>query len=78
VEIIVANLPKKPKVVWDSTKPAGDKKRLMDMARARKYGFEPQISFEKGIAGVMDWYQKTKGEVGNRYSVFDQKTPLGN
>jgi GDP-L-fucose synthase len=78
VEIIAANLPKKPKVVWDTSKPAGDKKRLMDMARAHKYGFQPQISIEKGVAGVMDWYQKTKGEVGNRYSVFDQKTPLGN
>jgi hypothetical protein len=36
VEIIVSHLPKKPKVVWDTSKPAGDKKRLMDMTRARK------------------------------------------
>jgi len=78
VDIIVSNLPKKPKVVWDTTKPAGDKKRLMDMTRARKYGFEPQISFEQGIAQVMKWYQETGGKVGQRYSVFDQKTPLGN
>jgi GDP-L-fucose synthase len=64
-------------VVWDTSKPAGDKKRLMDMTRARKYGFEPQISFDQGIAGVMDWYLKNKAEVGKRYSVFDQKNPLG-
>ncbi len=77
VEIIVSHLPKKPKVVWDTSKPAGDKKRLMDMTRARKYGFEPQISFEQGIAGVMEWYLKHQAEVGKRYNVFDQKNPLG-
>jgi GDP-L-fucose synthase len=77
VEIIVAHLPKRPQVVWDTSKPAGDKKRLMDMTRARKYGFEPQISFDKGIAGVIEWYLKNKAEVGKRYNVFDQKNPLG-
>jgi GDP-L-fucose synthase len=77
VEIIVSLLPNKPKVVWDTSKPAGDKKRLMDMTRARKYGFEPQISFEQGIASVMEWYLKNKAEVGKRYNVFDQKNPLG-
>lgn len=77
VDIIVSLLPKKPKVVWDTSKPSGDKKRLMDMTRANKYGFFPQITFEQGIAGVMKWYQETGGKVGQRYSVFDQKNPTG-
>jgi GDP-L-fucose synthase len=77
VDIIVSHLPKRPQVVWDTSKPAGDKKRLMDMTRARKYGFEPQISFDRGIAGVIEWYLKNKAEVGKRYNVFDQKNPLG-
>jgi GDP-L-fucose synthase len=72
VNIVVANLPKKPKVVWDTTKPAGDKRRLMDMTRARKYGFEPQISFEKGIPATMKWYQEHKAETEKRYNVFTQ------
>jgi GDP-L-fucose synthase len=73
VEIVVSHLPKRPEILWDTTKPTGDKKRLMDMARARKYGFEPQVSFEKGIPGVMEWYLKNKTEIGKRYNVFTEK-----
>ena len=72
VDIIVANLPNKPRIVWDTTKPSGDKKRLMDLSRARKYGFEPQVSFEKGIPAVMRWYLDHKAEAGKRYNVFTE------
>jgi len=46
VEIIVDNLELKPKVIWDTSKPSGDKKRLMDITRARSIGFKPQITIE--------------------------------
>jgi len=72
VEIIVSHLPKKPKVIWDTTKPSGDKKRLMDMTRAKRYGFEPQVPFEKGVPAVMEWYLKNKAETGKRYNVFTE------
>jgi len=35
VGIIVQNLETNPEIVWDISKPAGDKKRLMEMSRAR-------------------------------------------
>jgi GDP-L-fucose synthase len=70
VEVIVGNLKAKPEVVWDTSKPSGDRKRLMDMSRARSIGFEPQISIEQGISEVMDWYGKNRGEVDKRYNVF--------
>ncbi len=70
VEVIVGNLKVKPEVVWDTSKPSGDRKRLMDMSRARSIGFEPQISIEEGICEVMDWYGKNRGEVDKRYNVF--------
>jgi GDP-L-fucose synthase len=70
VEVIVGNLKVKPEVVWDTSKPSGDRKRLMDMSRARSIGFEPQISIEEGICEVMDWYEKNRGEVDKRYNVF--------
>jgi GDP-L-fucose synthase len=72
VEIIISHLPKTPKVVFDTSKPSGDKKRLMDMARARKYGFEPQIPFEKGIPATMEWYQENKADQGKKYNVFTE------
>jgi GDP-L-fucose synthase len=73
VNIIVNHLPKKPEVVWDTTKPSGDRKRLMDMTRARKYGFEPRISFEEGVPAVMKWYLDHRADAENRYNVFTEK-----
>lgn len=73
VEIIVNNMKIKPKVVWDTSKPSGDKKRLMDMYRAKALGFEPTISIEEGIKEVMDWYQKNRDIVDKRYNVFTKK-----
>ena len=35
IEIIVQNLETNPEIVWDISEPVGDKKRLMDMSRAR-------------------------------------------
>jgi len=70
VDIIVSHLPKKPKVVWDTSKPSGDRKRLMDITRARQYGFEPQTTFAQGIPAVMKWYLENKTATDKRYNVF--------
>jgi GDP-L-fucose synthase len=72
VNIIVKNLPNKPEVVWDTSKPSGDRKRLMDTSRARSCGFEPQVSFEQGIPAVMQWYLQHKAEAEKRYNVFTE------
>ncbi|MBI4062693.1 MAG: NAD-dependent epimerase/dehydratase family protein [Elusimicrobia bacterium] len=71
VETIVDQLAVKPKVVWDTAKPAGDKKRIMDISRARAIGFEPQIPLAEGIRNTMDWYKKNKDQTGKRYDVFN-------
>lgn len=73
VEIIVSNMKVKPKVVWDTSKPSGDKKRLMDVFRAKAIGFEPVISIENGIKETMEWYQKNKNIADKRYNVFTEK-----
>ena len=76
VEIVVANLKTKPKVVWDATKPSGDKRRIMDISRARSLGFEPQVTFQEGIKEVMDWYLENQDAAGKRYNIFTEKTPV--
>lgn len=73
VEIIVNNMKVKPKVVWDTSKPCGDKKRLMDISRAKAIGFQPIISIEDGIKEVMDWYRENRDIVSKRYNVFIEK-----
>jgi len=70
VEIVVNNLEKKPKVVWDISKPSGDKKRLMDISKAKALGWQPKISLEQGVKEVMEWYEKNKDVANKRYNVF--------
>lgn len=76
VEIIVNNMKIKPKVVWDTSKPSGDKKRLMDISRAKAIDFQPMISIEEGIKETMEWYSLNKSIVNRRYNVFTEKKLL--
>ena len=70
VDVIISNMKNKPKVVWDTSKPSGDKKRLMDITRAKSIGFKPDVPIEEGIKEVMEWYQENKDIVEKRYNVF--------
>jgi len=73
VEIIIDNMKDKPKVIWDTSKPSGDRKRLMDISRARAIGFEPKMSIEDGIRESMEWYQQNREIAAKRYNVFVEK-----
>lgn len=73
VDCIIKNIPNPPKVVWDTSKPNGDLKRIMDTARAEKYGFKAQISLEQGVKEVMEWYAINKDRTNTRYDIFDIK-----
>lgn len=70
VKIIIKNAPRKLKLVWDTSKPSGDKKRLMDISRARSLGFTPKISLEDGIKEAMKWYKSNRHLINKRYNVF--------
>lgn len=76
VEIIVGNLAKRPEIIWDTSKPAGDRKRVMDLTRARSYGFAPTVSFAEGIRDVMAWYRANKDLADKRYNVFTAAKPV--
>lgn len=61
------------KIIWDKTKPKGDKKRLMDTKRAKKLlGFKPLTSLEQGIKETIDWYLDNKNLLNRRYNVFHE------
>lgn len=76
-EIVAANIPGRPvELIWDTTKPKGDAKRLMDMTRAQGHGFAPQISIEDGIRETIEWYIKNRSSVENRYNAFTEKVHL--
>jgi len=45
------------KIVWDTTKPDGQPRRMLDVSRAkREFGFRAKSSFEKGLKETIDWY----------------------
>jgi len=72
VEIIVSNMKEKPEIIWDTSKPSGDQKRLMDMTRAKSMGFKAEVSIEEGIKEVIAWYIENKNQVSKRYNVFTE------
>lgn len=46
---------------WDTTKPDGQPRRCLDVARAReRLGFEATIPLEKGIRETVNWYVKER------------------
>ncbi|MCX6746771.1 MAG: NAD(P)-dependent oxidoreductase [Candidatus Pacearchaeota archaeon] len=70
VNVILVNVKNPPEVIWDSSKPSGDKKRIMDVSRAKKMGWQPRVSLEEGIKKTIKWYDENKETAGDRYDVF--------
>jgi GDP-L-fucose synthase len=67
---ILANMDKKPEVIWDTSRPSGDRRRVLDTARAQALGFRPQIPLSEGIKRTLDWYREHRHESSGRYSTF--------
>jgi GDP-L-fucose synthase len=72
VETIAGALEIRPQIVWDTSKPTGDKKRLMDMRRLAEHGFSPTVSLKQGIEDTLNWYRDQKHDLTGRYNVFTQ------
>ena len=47
------------RIVWDTTKPSGQPRRLLDVSRAeRGFGFRAATSLEEGLARTIAWYER--------------------
>ncbi len=75
VKIIQKNLPKKISIVWDKSKPSGDKIRLMDINKLKKLGFIHEYNIDRGIEDTLNWYTKSinKKNSMKRYNSFLEK-----
>ncbi|OAI31307.1 GDP-fucose synthetase [Methylosinus sp. R-45379] len=47
-------------LVFDTSKPDGTPRKLMDSSRIRTLGWEPEISLEDGVAGSYHWFLANK------------------
>jgi GDP-L-fucose synthase len=47
-------------IVWDSAKPDGQPRRMLDTSRAaRAFGFVARTSFEEGLRRTIEWYRQS-------------------
>jgi GDP-L-fucose synthase len=50
-------------IVWDSSKPDGQPRRMLDTSRATAaFGFKATMPFEEGLRRTIDWYRRTRPE----------------
>lgn len=49
-------------VNFDSSKPDGTPKKLLDVSRLFSMGWKPKISLDEGIASTYEWYLKNRNE----------------
>ena len=60
VALIVEFTGFKGKVVWDTSKPDGQPRRMLDTTRAfKEFGFKAKTGFEEGLKKTIDWYKRS-------------------
>jgi GDP-L-fucose synthase len=52
-------------IEWDSSKPDGTPRKVLDVSRIKALGWKPTITLEEGIASTIAWYKdaNARGEV---------------
>jgi len=57
VDLIVKLTGFRGKIIWDSTKPDGQPRRMLDVTKAEKeFGFKAKTRFEQGLKKTIEWY----------------------
>jgi GDP-L-fucose synthase len=58
VNLIVKLTKFKGEIVWDTSKPDGQPRRMLDTTKAEKeFGFKAETSFEEGLKKTIKWYK---------------------
>ena len=52
-------------IEWDSSKPDGTPRKVLDVSRIKALGWKPTITLDEGIASTIAWYKEAnaRGEV---------------
>ena len=62
VNLIVELTGFKGEVKWDTSKPDGQPRRMLDTTRAKeKFGFKAKTDFREGLRKTIEWYEKGIG-----------------
>jgi GDP-L-fucose synthase len=55
-EIISEVVGFKGDIEWDTTKPNGTPRKVLDVSKIKSLGWEPKISLKSGIKSTYEWY----------------------
>ena len=45
-------------IIWDTDKPNGTLRKVLDVAKIKSLGWEPKIELKDGIKETYDWYKQ--------------------
>lgn len=63
VDLLVDFTAYKGRVVWDTTKPDGQPRRMLDTSRAsEEFGFKAKTGFREGLRKTIEWYRRNSGK----------------
>jgi GDP-L-fucose synthase len=52
------------KIVWDTSRPNGQPRRMLDVTRAKqRFGFEAQVGFDDGLTRTITWYRENAQKI---------------
>lgn len=74
VETIISYFDHKIEVIWDTSKPQGDLKRVMDIKKAKSFGINLKTPLKEGIFKTINWYLKNHKDknLNQRYNSFEE------
>lgn len=56
-EMIQKTIGHQGNIIWDDSKPDGTPRKLMDITKLKKVGFESKIDLQRGLAATFVWYR---------------------
>ena len=50
-------------ILWDTSKPDGTFRKVLDISRLKDLGWKPEISLKDGISSTIDWFRENRSKV---------------
>lgn len=67
----------KGEIVWDTSKPDGQPRRMLDTSKAEnEFGFRAKIPFEEGLKKTIEWYFENKKKAKKESAKMNEKASI--
>ena len=53
-------------ILWDTSKPDGTPRKVLDISNIKKIGWEPAVSLKEGIASTIEWFKGNEAHLAKR------------